>query len=64
MFLFCNYPQANYGGRVVVPQKTGNAVPRRGRMKDFRETGSRANLVVLKTGERSNASLSGRSKDW
>jgi hypothetical protein len=48
---------------VVVPQNTGNAVPRSGRMRDFRERGSPANLVVGKSGERSSASLGGRMKD-
>jgi hypothetical protein len=47
---------------VVVPQKTGNAVPRRGRMRDFWERGSPANLVVLESGERSSASLGGRAR--
>jgi hypothetical protein len=47
---------------VVVPQKTGKAVPRRGRMRDFGESGSPANLVVLKSGERSSASLGGRAR--
>jgi hypothetical protein len=58
-----DHPKSNYGGRVVVPQKTGNAVPRSGRMKDFREMRRPANLVVLKSGERSSASLGGRAKD-
>jgi hypothetical protein len=48
---------------VVVPQNTGNAVPRSGRMRDFRESRSPANLVVLKGGKRSSASLGGRAKD-
>ena len=47
---------------MVVPQKTGNAVPRRGRMRDFWKRGSPANLVVLQSGERSNASLGGRAR--
>ena len=47
---------------MVVPQKTGNAVPRRGRMRDFGERGSPANLVVLKSGERSSASMGGRAR--
>jgi hypothetical protein len=58
-----DYPKANYGGRVVVPQNTGNAVPRSGRMRDFRETRSPANLVILRIGERSSASLGGGAKD-
>jgi hypothetical protein len=60
--LFLYHPKTSYGGRVVVPQKTGNAVPRRGRMRDFGERGSPANLVVLKSGERSSASLGGRTR--
>lgn len=46
----------------MVPQKTGNAVPRSGRMKDFREGGRPANVVVLRSGERSSASLGGGRK--
>jgi hypothetical protein len=47
---------------VVVPQKTGNAVPRRGRMRDFWEKKSPANLVVLKVGEQLSASLGGKAR--
>ena len=48
---------------MVVPQNTGNAVPRSGRMRDVRERLSPANLMVLKSGKRSSASLGVGTKD-
>jgi hypothetical protein len=43
-------PKSRYGGLVVVPQKTGNDVPRSGRMTATREIRGPANLGVSNTG--------------